>query len=53
MTLVDPKLMAMMIAVLSILSGVRVLLDHFAPPDNKITYVLGKIVDFVSGNVKH
>lgn len=49
----SPHLVATVVGVLGILSGVRVLLDHFLPKDSKFASVVGKIVDFLSANVKH
>lgn len=41
------------VAVLSILSGLKLLLSHFLPADNAVGKVVGKIVDFLSANVQH
>lgn len=46
------KIGVIVLATLTILSGVRILVDHFAA-GSAIGGFLGKIVDFMSANVKH
>ena len=43
---------AYFIGILSILSGVRILINHLFPA-SQVGTILGKIVDIMSGNVAH
>ena len=43
---------AVVIALMAIFSGVRVLINHFFGK-TKFGEILGKIIDFGSGNVEH
>jgi len=44
---------AKVLAIMAVLSGVRLVLDAFGNKDNKFTIALGKVVDFFSANIKH
>ena len=46
------KVGVVVLAVLGVLSGVRLLVDHFAG-DSSFGKILGKVVDFLSANVSH
>lgn len=52
-TLFDPILAAKIVAVLGVLSAIRVAITTFGNPESSVAVWLGKIVDFFSSNVKH